>query len=63
MRNMTGALAFFDSNAETMREIALVILLPKPPPVYSLITTTWLASMCSQRATAGTVCDVLCVEQ
>ncbi len=28
-----------------MAEIALVILLPKPPPVYSLITTTSLGSM------------------
>ena len=29
-------------------EIALVILLPKPPPVYSLMTTTSLGSMFSR---------------
>ena len=43
MRIITGAPVFFESSAGMMAEIALVILLPKPPPVYSLMTTTSLA--------------------
>ena len=31
-----------------MAEIALVILLPKPPPVYSLTTTTLVMSGCGE---------------
>jgi len=36
-------------------------LLPNPPPVYSLISTTSSGLMFIQRAIAGTVCLVLCV--
>jgi hypothetical protein len=63
MRIITGALAFFESNAGIACVIDPVTLLPKPPPVYSLRITTSLASMPTQRAIAGTVCAVLCVEQ
>jgi hypothetical protein len=34
---MTGALHFFESRAGMISDIAPVILLPKPPPVYSLV--------------------------
>src|ERR1043166_3597546 len=40
MRIMTGALAFFESSAGMHMKIDPGILLPKPPPVYSLIITT-----------------------
>lgn len=40
-----------------------VALLPKPPPVYSLMMTMSVGSMWSQRPTDATVCTVLCVEQ
>ena len=40
MRIITGALAFFESSAGIAIEMAPGILLPKPPPVYSLISTT-----------------------
>ena len=45
-------------------DIELVILLPNPPPVYSLITTTSSGLLMfgpNQRAIAGTVCEVLWV--
>jgi hypothetical protein len=61
MRIITGELAFFESNAGIISETPAVILLPKPPPVYSLIRTTLSGSIFSQRAIAGTVCAVLCV--
>jgi hypothetical protein len=38
-----------------------VILLPNPPPVYSLMKTILSASMFSHRAIAGRVCAVLWV--
>jgi hypothetical protein len=38
------------------------ILLPKPPPVYSLMSTTSSTLMPTMRAMLGTVCAVLCVE-
>ncbi len=60
---MTGAFAFFDSSAGMTVDTSPVILLPNPPPVYSLITTTSVGSMPTSWATAGTVCAVLCVEQ
>jgi hypothetical protein len=60
-RIITGALAFFDSNTGITSEIAPVILLPKPPPVYSLMTTTLAGSMPTHRETPSTVCAVLCV--
>src|ERR1035437_7729555 len=37
IRIITGALAFFDKSAGIIRDTPAVILLPKPPPVYSLI--------------------------
>lgn len=61
IRIMTGALHFLESNAGMMSEIAAVPLLPKPPPVYSLIKTTLLGSMFIHRAMAGTVCIMLWV--
>ena len=42
-------------------EIAPVILLPNPPPVYSLTTTTWSVGIPSHRETPRTVWAVLCV--
>ena len=61
IRIITGAFAFFDSSTGMISEMAPVILLPNPPPVYSLMTTTLSGSMPTQRATPGTVCAVLCV--
>ena len=61
MRIITGALAFLESSAGITSEIPPVILLPNPPPVYSLVNTTLSASIFSQRAIAGTVWAVLCV--
>ncbi len=55
MRIITGALAFFDKSAGITSDTPPVILLPNPPPVYSLTKTTLLASMFSHRAMAGTV--------
>ena len=43
--------------------IVPVALLPKPPPVYSLMTMTSFGSRWSQRANDATVCTTLCVEQ
>ena len=40
MRIMTGAPVFFASSAGTATVCVPGILLPKPPPVYSLISTT-----------------------
>jgi hypothetical protein len=40
-----------------------VILLPKPPPVYSLMKTTFSGSMFSHRAIAGRVWAVLCAPE
>jgi hypothetical protein len=63
MRIMTGAFAFFESSAATAVNTEDDPLLPKPPPVYSLMITTLAGSMPTQRATALTVRIVLCVEQ
>ena len=41
MRIITGALAFFDSSAATAVKTDDEPLLPKPPPVYSLMMTTF----------------------
>ncbi len=61
MRIITGALAFFDNSAGIINEMPAVTLLPKPPPVYSLINTTLPRSIFSHLAMAGTVCAVLWV--
>ena len=63
MRIITGALAFFESSAGIAIEMAPGILLPKPPPVYSLMMHDLVrrAARSSARPTA-TVCTVLCVE-
>ena len=63
MRIITGAFAFFDSSAGIAMKTDAEPLLPKPPPVYSLMMTTFVGSMPTQRATASTVRIVLCVEQ
>jgi hypothetical protein len=63
MRIITGALAFFDSSAGIDIVTVPPPLLPKPPPVYSLMRTTCAGSMPHQRATFGSVCATLCVEQ
>src|SRR6185295_11232784 len=63
MRIITGAFSFFDRRAGIIAVIVPVALLPKPPPVYSLMTTTSFGSRCSQRDIDPTVCTTLCVEQ
>ena len=67
MRSCTGAFAFFESNAGIAMLIEPGILLPNPPPVYSLMSTILSASvagsMPTPRMTAATVWTVLCVEQ
>jgi hypothetical protein len=55
-------LAFFERSAGIAIEIAPPPLLPKPPPVYSLTSTTSDASIPTQRATGSTVRATLCVE-
>jgi hypothetical protein len=44
MRIITGAPAFFESSAGIMQCTEPVARLPKPPPVYSVISTTSLGS-------------------
>ncbi len=39
MRIITGALVFFESSAGMIMVMPPVILLPNPPPVYSLMNT------------------------
>ena len=63
IRIMTGALAFFDKSAATATKTDPEPLLPKPPPVYSLMMTTFSGGMPTHRATAPTVRMVLWVEQ
>ena len=63
MRIITGALAFFDSSAGIAIDTAPPPLLPKPPPVYSLISTRSFGAMPHQRATASTERTTLWVEQ
>ena len=60
IRIITGALTFFESSAGITSVTPPVILLPKPPPVYSLIRTTLPGSMFNHLAITGTVCAVLC---
>ena len=43
-------------------KIELGILLPNPPPVYSLMSTICSGGMPTQRATDAIVCTVLCVD-
>jgi hypothetical protein len=62
MRIMHGALTFFDIKAGIAIEMAPGILLPKPPPVYSLISTMSFGSTPVHRASEPTVWTVLCVE-
>ena len=63
MRIITGAFSFFDSSAGMTAVIVPVALLPKPPPVYWLMSTMSFGSRCSQRDMDPTVCTALCVEQ
>ena len=65
MRSCTGAFAFFDRSAGIAMLYEPGILLPKPPPVYSLMSTILSCASAggipTPRATAATVCTVLCV--
>ena len=58
-----GALAFFDRRAGIMTLMLPVALLPKPPPVYSAMSTMSLDSMCIHRAIASSVWTVLWVPE
>ena len=62
MRIITGAPVFFASSAGMAIECAPGILLPKPPPVYSLTMTTLSGSVPVHFATDPTVCATLCVD-
>ena len=63
MRIITGRpFSFFDSSAGIAIVCAPGILLPKPPPVYSLMTTTSVGFTPTQPATDAIVRDTLCVE-
>ena len=61
MRIITGALAFLASSAGIMQITAPVARLPKPPPVYSVISTTFSPGMFIHREIDATVCTALCV--
>ena len=61
MRIITGALVFFARNAGITHDTAPVALLPKPPPVYGVMSTMFSGSRLSQRWSEATVCTVLCV--
>ena len=63
MRIITGPPIFFASSAGTATVYVPGILLPNPPPVYSLMTTTCSGLMPTQRAADSTVRMTLCVEQ
>ena len=63
MRIITGAFSFFDSSAGIIDVIVPVALLPNPPPVYWLMTTTSFGSRPIHRDSEPTVCTTLCVEQ
>ena len=63
IRIITGALAFFDRRAGIMTLMLPVALLPKPPPVYSAMSTMSLDSMCIHRAIASSVWTVLWVPE
>ncbi len=63
MRIITGRpFSFFDSSAGIAIVCAPGILLPKPPPQYSLMITTSRCGTPTQPATVATVRDRLCVE-
>ena len=63
MRIITGAFAFLDSSAGMADDTAPAPLLPKPPPVYSQISTTSSGGMPTQLATPARVKATLCVER
>src|SRR2546426_503905 len=63
LRIITGPPIFFASNAGTATVCVPGILLPKPPPVYSLMSTICSGLMPTHRATDSTVRITLCVEQ
>ena len=63
MRIITGRpFSFFDSSAGIAIECAPGILLPKPPPVNSLMSTSSSGLMPTQPAIDATVRATLCVE-
>jgi hypothetical protein len=62
-RIITGCPVFLASNAGIAIVCVPGILLPKPPPVYSLMMTTACGSTPTHPATDSTVCATLCVEQ
>jgi len=62
IRIITGAFAFFESSAGIDIDTAPGPLLPKPPPVYSQMSTTCAGSMPTQRAIFPCVCATLWVE-
>ena len=63
MRIITGRpFSFFDITAGIAMVCAPGILLPKPPPQYSLMRTTSSGLMPTQPATDDTVRARLCVE-
>ena len=63
MRIITGAPAFLASSAGIMHCTEPVARLPKPPPVYSVMSTTSAGSSRIQRAIEATVCTALCVPE
>ena len=63
MRIITGRPVFFASSAGMAMLCAPGILLPKPPPVYSLMTTTSSGLIPVHCAAISTVWATLWVEQ
>ena len=63
MRIITGAFAFFESSAGIMHCTEPVARLPKPPPVYSVMSTTSAGSRRSHREIDATVCTALWVPE
>ncbi len=62
MRIITGApLSFFDNSAGMVIDTAPAALLPNPPPVYSLTSTTSAGSTPTHDAIGSTVRTRLCV--
>lgn len=63
MRIITGRpFSFFDSSAGIAIVCAPGILLPKPPPVYSLMSTSSSGLIPIQPAAEATVRATLCVD-
>jgi hypothetical protein len=62
IRSITGVPVFLAISAGIAMLCDPGILLPKPPPVYSLMSTTSSGLRPTRRAMFGTVCAVLCVE-